>query len=101
MVIFITYILYEKMSILSSENNNFFQNLVNPFATLVVIITNKSKTMKYKVYKKDIEIWKKDIYFLPTIRLFINNMMYWDDNFTIEFHFLVFHAKVMWKKGWQ
>ena len=25
MVIFITYILYEKMSILSSENNNFFQ----------------------------------------------------------------------------
>ena len=57
--------------------------------------------MKYKVYKKDIEIWKDDFFLLPTIRIAKNNLSYFEDNVSIEYHFLVFHARVVWKKGWQ
>ena len=56
--------------------------------------------MKYRFFRKDFDVWKTDIYLLPTVRLFLNNEIYWDKNFTIEFHFLVFHLKIMWKKGW-
>lgn len=55
--------------------------------------------MKYKLYRKDFEVWKKDFYILPAIRLFIDNMMYLDKNFSIEFHFLTFHARLLFMEG--
>ena len=51
--------------------------------------------MKYYLDKKDFEISKNEIHILPTIRIYINNMMYIDKNFSIEFHFLVFHARLL------
>lgn len=51
--------------------------------------------MKYKLFRKDFNIWKNEIYFLPTIKTFINNMLYVEENFSIEFHFLVFHVRLL------
>ena len=51
--------------------------------------------MKYKLYRKDIHMCKNDIYILPSIRLFINNRMYVDKNFSVEFHFIVFHIRLL------
>ena len=56
--------------------------------------------MKYKVYRKSLEIWKEIIYLFPTIKIAINNDTFDDDNLTIGFYFLIFHAEVIWKKGW-
>lgn len=55
--------------------------------------------MNYKLYKTDFEIYKNDICIFPTIRLFINNMIYVDKNFSIEFHFLVFHSRLLFIKN--
>ena len=49
-----------------------------------------------KLKRKDFEIWKNDIYIIPTFRMFINNMIYTNRNFSIEFHWLVFHARLLW-----
>ena len=51
--------------------------------------------MKYKLYRKDFQIYKNDIYILPSIRLFIDNHMYIDKNFSVEFHFIVFHIRLL------
>ena len=51
--------------------------------------------MKYKLHSKDFEIWKQDLYILPTVRVFIDNRMYLDRNFSIEFHFLMLHARLL------
>ena len=56
--------------------------------------------MKYKLYAKQFEINKNDIWFLPTIRTVINNLIFREKNFSIEFHFLVFHSRLLFlKKG--
>lgn len=58
-----------------------------------------------KLSRKDFQIWKDDIYFLPTIEIVKNNMMYGDKNFSICLHFLVFHVRFLflesevWKNG--
>lgn len=54
--------------------------------------------MKYKLYKKDFEIYKNDIHWLPTIRTVIDNMIYIEKNFSIEFHWLVFHSRLLFIK---
>lgn len=54
--------------------------------------------MKYKLYRKDFQICKNDVYILPAIRLFIDNHMYVDNNFSIEIHFIVFHARLLFVK---
>lgn len=54
--------------------------------------------MKYKLYAKEFQIYKKDFYILPTIRLLIDNLVFIDKNFAIEFHFLVFHGRVLFLK---
>ena len=54
--------------------------------------------MKYKLYRRDFEIWKKDIMLFPTIRIFIDNHCYVDENFSIEFHFLCIHARLLFMK---
>lgn len=56
--------------------------------------------MKYKLVRKDFNIWKNEIFFLPTVTTVINDMFYAEENFSIEFHFLVFHARlIFFKKG--
>ncbi len=54
--------------------------------------------MKYKLGRADFAIYKNDLYILPTIRIFINDMIYVDKNFSIEFHFLVFHGRLLFIK---
>lgn len=54
--------------------------------------------MKYKLFRKDFEIWRDEIFFLPTVKIVINNMIYAEQNFSIEFHFLVFHARLLFFK---
>lgn len=54
--------------------------------------------MNYKLEKKDLVIWENDIYLLPTFRVCIDNCMYLDKNFSIEFHFLIFHCKLLFMK---
>ena len=51
--------------------------------------------MKYKLYKKDFQIWKNDIHLLPTIRLIINDIAYMRRNFSISFHWLVFNGRLL------
>ena len=57
--------------------------------------------MKYYLYRKDFEISKNEIHILPTIRIYINNMLYNDKNFSIEFYFLVFHARLLFMNKWE
>ena len=47
--------------------------------------------MKYELDKVDFEIFNNDIFLLPTVRVYINDMMYIQPHFSIEFHFLIFH----------
>lgn len=55
--------------------------------------------MKYKLFRKDFEIYKNDIHWLPTIRTVVNDMMYIKKNFSIEFHFLMLHIRLLFIKG--
>ena len=48
-----------------------------------------------KLVRKDFGIWKHDIFILPTFRVYINNMLYSIKNFSIEFHWIVFHARLL------
>lgn len=54
--------------------------------------------MKYELDKMDFEIYENDIYLLPTVRVYINDMMYIQQNFLIEFHFLIFHGRLLFMK---
>jgi len=49
-----------------------------------------------KVTRKDFVIWKNDIYIIPTFRMVINDHIYTNRNFSIEFHWIVFHARLLW-----
>ena len=51
---------------------------------------------KYKLYKKDFQKWKDMIYILPTITIVTDNMIYDKKNFSVEFHFLVWHCRFLW-----
>ena len=53
--------------------------------------------MKLKL--KQFVVFKDDIYILPTIVLNINSFQYDVPNFAICFHFLIFHARLLWMKG--
>lgn len=54
--------------------------------------------MKYRLERKDFQIWKDNIYLLPTINISIDDMMYINRNFSIEFHFLMFHGRLLFMK---
>lgn len=54
--------------------------------------------MKYKLFRKDFEIYKNDIHLLPTIRVVVNDYMYIKKNFSIEFHFLTLHSRLLFMK---
>ena len=51
-----------------------------------------------KLIRKDFYVWKKDIYIIPTFRIFIDNLMYQNHNFSIEFHWLVFHVRLLFEQ---
>jgi len=51
-----------------------------------------------KLIRKDFCVLKNDVYIIPTFRTFINNMMYRNHNFSIEFHWLVFHARLLFEQ---
>lgn len=54
--------------------------------------------MKYKLYRKDFEIYNNCIYILPAIHVNINNHIYIDNNFSIDFNFLIFHGRLLFMK---
>jgi hypothetical protein len=54
--------------------------------------------MKYKLYRKDFEKWLDRITFLPTIELLIDSPQYDAKNFSIVFHFLVWHGRLLFCK---
>lgn len=51
--------------------------------------------MKYRLDRINFKIYKHDIYLLPTIRVYLDDMVYMNQNFSIELHFLVFHARLL------
>ena len=54
--------------------------------------------MKYKLYRKAFAMWFDRITFLPTIELIINAPQYDAKNFSIMFHFLVWHGWLLFCK---
>lgn len=51
--------------------------------------------MRYRLYRKDFQIWKNDIFLLPTFRLIVNDMGYVRENLSISFHWLIFHGRLL------
>jgi uncharacterized protein YpiB (UPF0302 family) len=52
----------------------------------------------YRLERKDFCIFKNEIMIIPTIRIFIDNMVYKEKNFSIEFHFLIIHTRLLFVK---
>lgn len=51
--------------------------------------------MNYYLDRAEFQIYEKDFYIFPTIRLLINNLVYVKKNIAVEFHWLVFHARLL------
>lgn len=47
--------------------------------------------------RKDFCIFKKTVYVLPTIIIHVNEPIYMYNNFSIEFHWLVFHGRLRYE----
>lgn len=54
--------------------------------------------MKYKLKRKDFAIYKNEVHLLPTIRIFIDNMIYAEKSISIEFHFMILHSRLLFIK---
>lgn len=54
--------------------------------------------MKYKLDRLDMKLDENVIYLLPTSMITVNNPIYINKNFSIEFHFLIFHARFLFIK---
>lgn len=52
--------------------------------------------MKQLKFIKYFAIYKNDIYLIPTIRIAINEARYMYNYIAVEFHFLIFHARLLW-----
>ena len=61
----------------------------------------KGRLVMYRLERKDFCIFKNEIVIIPTIRIFIDNMIYKEKNFSIEFHFLIIHARLLFIKQGQ
>lgn len=48
--------------------------------------------------KKQFRIVKDWLFIIPTIQIDLNSPQYKAKNFTLGFHFLVFHARLVWMK---
>lgn len=55
--------------------------------------------MKFDKRRCAFEMWKNVWYALPTIVIRTNQYIYRDVNCSIEFHWLCFHARLMWMGG--
>lgn len=55
--------------------------------------------MKYKLYRKECHILKHIIYVIPTIRIVVNDLVYGENNISIEFHFITLHARLLFLEG--
>jgi len=49
-----------------------------------------------RLYRHEAIICKNQIYIIPTITLIINTPLYIKRNFSIEFHWLIFNARLLW-----
>lgn len=48
-----------------------------------------------KLYKVDHEIWRHNIFLLPTVQIKTRNPVYMVRNLAIELHFLAFHVRFL------
>ena len=51
-----------------------------------------------KIFRKDFLILKNHIYILPSIEIVINDMMYRCKNCAVCFHWIIFHARILYLK---
>lgn len=49
-----------------------------------------------KLYRHEAVICKNQIYIIPTITLIWDMPIYYKRNFSIEFHWLIFNARLLW-----
>lgn len=49
-----------------------------------------------KLYKKDFTTWKNSIDILPSLIVTWNEPIYIHKSFSIEFHWIIFHARLLW-----
>ena len=47
-------------------------------------------------FKKRFAVYRDNIYLLPTVQIKVNERMYIARNLAVEFHFIVFHVRLMW-----
>lgn len=50
-----------------------------------------------KLIRKNFYIWENDIYVFPTFRIVRNNSTYVSHIFSIEFHWLIYHMRLLFK----
>lgn len=60
--------------------------------------SQKGRLVMYRLERKRFCISKTQIAVIPTIWIAIDNMAYTDKNFSIEFHFLIIHAGLLFIK---
>jgi hypothetical protein len=51
-----------------------------------------------KLYRKDFNIWHNAITLIPTIQIVVNQPIYPTKSIELSFHFLTFHARLLWAK---
>lgn len=51
-----------------------------------------------KLYKKEFVTWKNSIDILPSLIIRWNEVIYIHKSFSIEFHWIIFHARLLWLK---
>ncbi len=51
-----------------------------------------------KLYRKEFNIYRNWITLIPTVEIQINSLFYVNRNISISFHWLVFHARLLWLK---
>lgn len=52
-----------------------------------------------KLKRKDFCVDKNSIYIIPTFAMVINDHIYTNRNFSIVFHWIVFHARLLWEES--
>lgn len=54
--------------------------------------------MRYRFFRKDFFVDSDYIYIFPTVIINVNNPRYNFKNYAIQFHWICFNARVMWKE---
>ena len=61
-------------------------------------IEPRKEVRRMKLYRKNFVIWKNSIDILPSLTIRWNDPEYILKTFSIEFHWIVFHARFLWLK---